>query len=339
MKLLKIGLIILFLSIINAGPLIAIAQSSDTAPVLQDVILGFGKSEADSAGILFAVAREKGFFSAEGINLVEGDAHDLDYGGNRAEAEVADIIFMGRARVYLEESTRPGMMKIFNINTQDETNWDDVILIRKDFNLSSLSKLEAKEPFGLLGGGPARGPLVRLLLEKNNLKAQNFTLVNLPDKIQDYTGKVSLNSLTGINILYAREPFLSLLLAQGNWKIFIDEPLFAKNIFSPWPMTMTLFGVKFLKEKPALAKKVLQVFDKAMLFIKEHPEEANELCSKYLEKRYGVELKLRHVNHLRYDQVSKELIQRQSDWYFDNKLIPSKIKAADLFFDESMLGH
>jgi ABC-type nitrate/sulfonate/bicarbonate transport system substrate-binding protein len=180
--------------------------------------------------------------------------------------------------------------------------------------------------------------VVKLLLEKNNLKVQEFRLVNLPGTIQMYTEKAPAQFLTGINILYAREPFLSLLLAQGDWRTFIDEPLFAKNILSPWPMTMTLFSTKFLKEKPLLAKKVIDAYDKAMLFIKEHPQEASYIFSKYLEERYGVKLNLRKVNHLRYSQVSKELIQRQSDWYFDNKLIPSKIKATDLFFDESMLG-
>jgi len=334
----NIGRMMMLLMLFAAVPFTTAAQSSNPSPALQDVFLVLGKSDADSAGMLFVVAKEKGFFSAEGINFVVGAEHDLDADTKISELESGDIFFMGRARVYQIESTRPGLMKIFNVNTQDETNWNDSILIRKDFNLSSLSRLDAKEPFGLLGGGPARGPLVKLLLEKNNLKVQEFRLVNLPGTIQMYTEKAPAQFLTGINILYAREPFLSLLLAQGDWRTFIDEPLFAKNILSPWPMTMTLFSTKFLKEKPLLAKKVIDAYDKAMLFIKEHPQEASYIFSKYLEERYGVKLNLRKVNHLRYSQVSKELIQRQSDWYFDNKLIPSKIKATDLFFDESMLG-
>ncbi len=308
-----------------------------SASALQDVVLVLNRIDGDSAAMLHVIAKEKGYFDAEKINLVVRNEFDkIDT--KVSTLEQGDVFFMGRARVYRVEVDYPGLIKIFNVNTQDDTKWNDAILVKKDFNLTSLAQLDTKEKFGLLGGGPATMPLARLLLKKNNLNAEAFKLIDLPIDIPYYTRGLPPGFLDGIKILYAREPFLSLFLAKGEWNVFMDGPLFSGNIFSPWPMTMTLFSTRFLSEKPALAKKVISVYDKVMLFIRENPQEAAAIFSKYLEKEYGLkELNIRLVNYLKHDQIGKDLIQRQSDWYFENGLIKSKIDAGDLFFDESAL--
>lgn len=295
-------------------------------PPLENIKITLYVLDGDSSNSLHLVAQEKGYFNEAGCNLILRRLDNISRYDSVVEFFESDLYLMGRATVYAIEAAHPGLLKAFNFNLQDETRWNDAILVRKSLNITSLGQLEKNQSIGLLGGGPARVPLMKIMLKKNGLNPEDFKLISVND-----------NTLSGINIVYAREPFVSLLLAKGDWKLLIDEPLFAKYIFSPWPMSMSLFSTKFLKEKPALAQKVISVYDKTILFIREHPDEAQSILSKYVEKEYGVKgLRIRLINYLKSDEINKDLIQKQSDWYYENGMSSRKINAEDLIYTREL---
>ncbi len=332
--------IISFLVVLPAGLLILsniTAYEGRATSSLEDVKLTLFMPDGDSAYLLHIIAQEKGYFTEAGINLM----FQQGTGEDRELPPESDLYLMGRSRVYEIEAAHPGLIKAFNFNTQDESRWNDAILVKKNLDITSLSQLEKGSSIGLIGGGPARFPLIKIMLKKNNLNPEDFKLISLDDaskiKLTDdviYRTALINDFVSKVNIVYAREPFVSLLLARKDWKIMIDEPLFARNIFSPWPMSMTLFSTKFLKEKPALAQKVISVYDKAISFIRENPQQAQSILSKYIEKKYGINgLKMRLVNYLKSGEIAKEVIQRQSDWYAKNGLTKGKIHAENLIID------
>lgn len=320
-----------------------VAGNPDTPKPLKDIKLTLQITDGDSSYLPHLVAIEKGYFKEAGCNPVLAEEVSPEAARLPKESGLvfseSDMYLMGRTEVYGVEASRPGLIKAFNFNVQDAKKWNDAILVKKSSNISSLGQLKTTNAIGLFGGGPARIPLLKLLLKNHNLNFDDFKVSDAG--YQKFTAtadavarKAELKEASSkVDIAYAREPFISLLMATGDWKILIDEPLFAKNLhISPWPMSMTLFSVKFLKENPALAEKIVTAYDKAIAFIRKHPAEAGSILSKYVEKKYGVKVKPRLVNYLGAGEISREIIQKQSDWYYENGITTRKIDAANILY-------
>lgn len=293
---------------------------------LEEIKLTLFRPEGDSAYLLHLVAQENGYFTEQGCKLTARHAkHHKDYEGMKdGKLPESDLYLMGRSAVYITEAANPGLIKAFNFNVQTEKSGNDAILVKDSLGITDLKQLPKGQTVGILGAGPAGLPFMKMMLDKSKLNPADFTITNLNNNIKAI-------SETGISIAYVREPFLSLLLAQGGWKILVDGPLFARNVFSPWPMTMTVFSSKFLKEKPALAQKVVSAYEKAISFVRQNPKEAESIMTKYMEKTYGAkDLKIRTVDYLSQGEITKEAVQKQMDWYYEQKIISHQIKAEDI---------
>jgi len=312
-------------------------QDANKASVLEDVNLILLQPDGDSSYILHLVAIEKGYFAEQGINLIANRRYGAESAGEvKNLPDGGDLYLMGRGKTYAIEAAHPGLIKIFNINTQDQNKWNDAILVNKSLDINSLSQLGKNQPIGLLGESSARISIMNILLKNNSLNPDDYVLISekMPDtdSVASRVGMID-DTLARANIVYAREPYLSLVSEKNNWKRLIDEPLFAKNIFNPWIMNMTVFSTKFLKEKPVLAQKIVAAYDKAVLFIREHPEEAQAILSKYAREKYGSRtLNVRMINYSKSDEISWDLVRKQSDWYFENGYIDNKIDARSLIY-------
>ncbi len=296
----------------------------------KNVTLTAFPADGDSGLLPHLVAEKKNFYKNKDMNII---VQKIKIPESRETLNIeSDLYFMGRARAYSVEASNPGLIKAFNFYTQDLNKWNDAVLVRKNSGINSLKQVKNNQKIGLIGGGPARTPLMKLLLKKEGINPENVQLISLDDGRKNIFSPSDIPS--EITILYAREPFVS-MLSKNDWDILIDEPLFAKNIFTPWPMSMMLFSTKFLKEQPDLAKNIVQIYDDAIQFIRNNPDEAQAILAEYVADVYKIQqIDIRLVNYLKFNEVSKELIQKQSDWYFENNLIIKKINAGNLFYDE-----
>lgn len=298
--------------------------------IKNSVTLTIIQPDGDSGLLSHIVAQKKGFYKKNNVNIVQ----KIEIPESREALNMeSDLYFMGRAKVYAVEAANPGLIKAFNFYTQDLNKWNDAILVRKNSGINSLKQVKNNQKIGLIGGGPARVPLMKILLEKEGVNSKNIQFISLEDGRKNEFLPSDISS--DIQILYAREPFLG-MLSENGWRILIDEPLFAKNIFSPWPMSMMLFSTKFLKEQPNLAKNIVQIYDEAIQFIRNNPDEAQTILAEYVSNAYkSRQVNIRLVNYLKLGEIPKELIQKQSDWYFENNLIDKKINADNLFYSEN----
>lgn len=298
---------------------------------LEEVRLSVYTPEGDSAYLPHLVAAARSYFKDNGIDLRVSIEE-----GNRPLVE-SDLYLMGRTQVYQIEASSPGLIQAFNINTQDKSNWNDAILVRNRLDISSLGQLES-EMVAMLGGGPARAVLVRKLLEQSGLNPANFPLRTIDHRrislatttaAQDEFLEVKL---AAANIGYFREPFVQLVLGTGDWRVLRAGPLFAETFFSPWPMSMTVASSEFLEKRPETARKAIAAYDEAISFIRKRPGKARKILSAFLKKKYGKKLKPGICNYLRSREVSADLLQKQSDWYFENGMTVRKIEAGKLLY-------
>lgn len=315
------------------------SQSQTTATHAVDEVSFVSDREFDSASIIYAVAQERGFLAETGVRLTPvGTGPSVIPGDDSHPAHTnGELVFVGRHRLYRLAVDHPGSLKVFNINTQDSKKWNESILVRRELKIDSLAQLPTGAKFGLIGNRGTSETLVDAVLKGAQIPRDRFIFTNPADlALRSYEG-ANAAPLAGIDLLYAREPYLSVILASGEWAPLMDVPWYAQKVLDPWPLTMSAFDSQFLKSRPAVAKRLFTALERARAFVNEHPEESSTIFSAYLKEKTGVTVKVRGVNYLRYDQVNSDILQKQSDWYFSNGLLGSKIDTRELLFNEHLL--
>lgn len=286
--------------------------------------VGLALSACSPSELPFLVAKEKGYFQTEGFNVLVSK-EKMEFGDADSLTRSFDIIIVGRARQYYMEATDPGKFKVFTVNYLDSTHPNYAILMRKDAVISSLGQLEDKIIGVDVHSGRARFVLMRKILEKNGLD---------PARVQLRDASVEELISGQVDALYIREPELSLALHKGDIKILVDEPI-AKYIMNPWPMSFSSFSNKFLQQKPEAARNVIRVFDRAIDFIRENPENVIGFLRSCMQENYGTSTDVRQLAHWKLEETQGvlETIQTQIDLYYQTGLIPNKIEASEILFD------
>ena len=290
--------------------------------------------DCNPSGFPLHVAVENGYFAEENIDV--NVAQNIIHGKNGVEIPAdADVIMLGRSPFYQSEAIHPNSFKAFNFNVQDKTKWNDAILVKKDSDITSLNQLIGKT-IGITTGIRAnnydlphssRIQGVIMMLKKNGLDPEDFKIVRADE--HDFENN-------NIDALEIREPGLSMLLDSGAYRVLVGGPIFAENIFTPWPMSISAISSEFLKENPKDAKKIVQIWDKAIDFIGENPDEADKILQRCMEKNYGLkDIKIRQINYWKNDELDKDLIQKQLDFYHTLEIVKVQLKVDDIVLQTS----
>jgi ABC-type nitrate/sulfonate/bicarbonate transport system substrate-binding protein len=279
------------------------------------------RPEADAAYVLHLAGQRLGFFAQEGLDVrIVSAGHETAQG---QRPEPFDAVLMGRARLYRETATTPGLYQVFNFNVQTVETGNDAVVSRAE-SPASWTELPASPRVAILGGGPGCSPLMRQLVAKHGKGAP---------ALQDFRDRGDEFLAGAWDLAYVREPFLSAYLARGAIRIVEDGPLFAKHVFSPWPMTVTALSSRFAAEFPERAAKLVRAYDRTIDWVRRHPDEAAAILNTYAARHFGVsDLAVRPLRLLRSDELQPELVQRQSAWYFDQGLTSGPIDARRLFY-------
>ncbi len=270
-----------------------------------------------------AVALENGYFTKENINVsmnpLKGSADILD----------TNVLVMGRGIFYPLQEKYPGTFKVFNFNLQDESKWNDAVLVNKESEISSVSQLKGKvigrieQP--VLSELPDSQPAgLMAMLEQNGLNPAEFS-----------TRRASLEDLENnvVDALYIREPLMALALHSGKQKILVEGPIFARYVFSPWPMSVSAISSTFMKQKPETAKQIVRIWDKAIDFIRENPIEADKIQQECMKKNYGQDgVQVRQLNHWKSNETDKNLVQNQLKWYHSIGVTAKELNVNDLLY-------
>jgi len=286
------------------------------------------------------VASKNGYFAKENINVNLADASgDLLTNLNNGKSDPnADVLVMGRGEFYRLEDKHPGMFKIFAFGLQDKNKWNDAIIVRRDSGIASLGQLQGKTigiSFGDARDATARvsatseemeprEAAIRTMLEKNGLDPAEFPLVS--------ANLAALENNT-ISALHIREPFLTFGLHSGKYEILEEGPIFARYVFNlnPWAMSVSGISSEFTQQKPETAKKIVQVWDQSVSFIRENPAEADTILQECMKENFGLSgATVRQLTHWKSSETDKNLVQQQLQWYYSIGVTSKELNVDDI---------
>ncbi len=319
--------------ILAAGAPSAWGQAQPAQAPLQRVRLVAFMVDEDSSLLPYLVARDKGFFRDNGLSVEISFGLAPSQPGASREADIGqgDVYQMSSNDVYQIEAKKPGSLKVFSLDYQDAALGNDALLVRRRSGISSLSDLDPDKPIDILNDGPACYLLLRQLIKKAGVAPDPFWFIYSTHA--PWLAGEDADSGQG-DLVYAHEPNCSMLVSDGRWEVLTEGPLFAKNILSPWFVSMSCFAPEFLVREPALAQKVLVSYRQATDFIKEHPQEARNILARDFQRMFAgaPPLALRLLHYAMSDDMDPGAVQKQSDWFLENNLSPAKIDAARLLY-------
>lgn len=266
------------------------------------------------------VALQNGYFAGENINVNLLGATDM-------KDPAPDVLVTSRGLFYMSEDQHPDTFKAFNFNLQDESKWNDAILVRKDSEITSLGQLKGKI-IGIVTS--ASGPItpkveaLKAVLEKNGLNPAEFNLRSATEN--------DLHN-NAADALYIKEPGLSLSLSSGRARILIEGPIFAKYVFSPWPMSVSALSTGLIKQRPEVASKIVEVWDRSIDFIRENPTKADQILTACVKENFGQDgVIVRQLTHWKSSETDKNLIQQQLQWYYSIGSTSKELNVNDILY-------
>ncbi|MFQ5940313.1 MAG: ABC transporter substrate-binding protein [Nitrososphaerales archaeon] len=187
-------------------------------------------------------------------------------------------------------------------------------IVRSDMNIESPSDFAGKR-----FASPQYGNTQDISLK--------WYLVNHGYSLAQYGGNVQVLSAKNSDIMtlflkkeldgaWVPEPWAALLVKNANGQIFLDE----RDLWTDGEFATTLLVVnsKFLQNHPDLVKKVIMAHVETTLWIKEQPDQAEQIINEHLKKLFGKPLP---------SDVMHESFSRIKVTY--NPMKPSVMKFAD----------
>jgi NitT/TauT family transport system substrate-binding protein len=228
-------------------------------------------------GLPVYLAYEKGYFEQAGIDveiikmespnqiidaLIQGQIDMTTPSGAAGVSAVADF-------------KNPGKLKIYALSGGDLKNPATAVVVPNNSSVNSMGELEGKT-FGIMGGSLQWRLLGRHVLEEYGYIAdKDVTLVEVP--ISSHITAIASGQVDAILTI---EPIITLVEKQKIGKVIVDAPI-GKTLADPFYPGAGIISTKFLKERPEVAKKVMEIIEKANNEIDARPNEARQYLKGY----------------------------------------------------------
>lgn len=275
------------------------------------------------------VAHEKGYFQEEGLKVT---LTPFESGTLIVDALVAGRIDVnaGSAIIghWLVEQNLPGTFKFFLIygpfEAQDNTF---TIIVGKDSPYKSLAELKGKR----IGTFPgiASLSLAKAVLRNSFDPDKEVTLIEVPP------GNIVQALAVGqIDAYFAPEPFGMIAIAKGVGRQLVKSPLLLLNLKTGIPGGAFAFNSKFLKEKPAVAKKLKMLYYKAVDFIYSNETEARKFLIKYTNLPEPFAMKIPFEEWIKVERFNRASAQAYFDLLKKERLFQRHIDTSKLYYQE-----
>jgi ABC-type nitrate/sulfonate/bicarbonate transport system substrate-binding protein len=109
----------------------------------------------------------------------------------------------------------------------------------------------------------------------------------------------------------------------------VDNP--KKYVLNPFPTAGAVFSVEFLRNNPTAAKKISDATDKAIDFIRQNPEEAKIIVTRYIPLDTNISIKSNLYEYEKLADINKSNVQKLADILFENKAIEGDVDVSPLF--------
>lgn len=270
------------------------------------------------------VAKEKGFFEQEGI---DAELINFESSNQAMDAVLSGSIDMAFGNMVLQfnvEQKQAGSVKAFLISNESVKDGEhiDFILVRKNSTISSAADLKGKKI--ATNPGSTSIALIKLYLKAKGIEENEAEILTAEQQLL-------LPALESgqFDAIWVYEPQATIGVKKGIAKIIEEAPV-EKFIVNPWTSTSGYISAKFLQEKPETAAKAVNALTEAVYFIRQNPDEARKIISKYTPIKEDLVQDVNLVPYLTVEEADKEAIQRQADIMYESGVLKGKIDTANM---------
>lgn len=282
---------------------------------LEDIKIGY---RAQVHYLPAYVAYKNGYFVEEGLNA---ELVGFESTNNIVEAIIngnldASLGGINNNVLWTIEQKTPGLMDCFGIGYTSEDF--DAIIVKQDSTMT-LKGLEGKK-ISVFPGTTGRKWL-ELMEDKEKIK---FEIVEMSASQQ-------LNALasSSVDAAYVLEPLVTIAKEKGIGKILVKSPQ-TNYYLENHPLTTSILSKKIDAKR---ARKIINVYDKAVDFINSHPKEAKDLYQEFLKLDKKTSDQLPLMRYSRSDEVDFDALQAAADRALETGMIQSKIDVRKMFHD------
>lgn len=221
-----------------------------------------------TASVLIQLAKVKGWFEEEFGK--DGTTVKYDFflsGPPMIEAMSAERVDIGIVGDMPPVSARAAGVDLKFIARSGEVPFSNALLVRPDSSYTSVQQLKGKK-IAVQVGSSAHHYLI-LLLQKNGLKPSDVNLVNLA--ASDHQKALESGNVDAVSTW---EPWTAILEKAQAGKVLVDSVGIKRHISGY--ILRNEFGV----QNPDLVERFLKVNQKAIEYIKQHPDEVLDLVAK-----------------------------------------------------------
>jgi len=279
----------------------------------------------------YFVAVEEKLFEKYGIEVID---HKFTNPTTLVDAFVSNQIEVGPygtapGIALAAEAQNPGTLKLFGFSGGIEgTEYvNSSLLVKKGSNIKTITDLKGKK-IGHMPGIQWQTNTKYILRNAGMNPDKDAILIGLAPNTQ-----IPAVVSGAVDALIAIEPMGSIAVSQGDVVPIIIN-VGAKYVTNPWFGGGAVMTDKFIKERPAVAKRVMMALREATDHVNAHFDQYKPLLGKYVgvpKQSLPAVKKLIFVNER--DAAARDLKSEQNvlDILYKEKIIPKALKIEDKF--------
>lgn len=280
-----------------------------------------------AAGLPLFVAVEHGFFKEAGFDVTLTRFISSNELGNAGAAGRVDAMMPYALNVAFDIGNVSGQdAKLFGVNTYSDKppHVVDYLVVRPNSGITKLADLRGKT-IGAFPGSVTR-IFVEYVLRQSGISPGEYTYVELSPP--DWQPALLSGRIDAASVM---EPQYSQIIADGAAERLVDG-LFAK-VMPDVPLSGHWLSARFADatDKQRLVAFV-GAYDRAVDFIRQHPEDAKRAYKNYIPLREDLLPTLQLNQWAKSSEIDSAVIQRFADLLSENEAIQAPIKATDYLY-------
>jgi len=254
------------------------------------------------ASLPFYIAEKNGYFTELGIEIEKvpiQTGEQLNEAFIRGEVDITPENTM--VPVLRTEIINPGHTKIFALGDITNETPFATLIVKNNSIITTLTQLEGKK-VGVFPGGTSKNLLPKFLKSKS-INTEKIEFVEIPP-----TSQLQALSSGAIDALLSYEPTTAIAIQGGEYrKLYADV---WASLMNHNPLGSQFISSKFINEKPNLAKKTVDAFNKANLFMKTNDKEMRDIIVEYVKLKPEVAAQVVPLYYGQTKDIDPALIQQ-----------------------------
>jgi len=275
--------------------------------------------------LLYFVARDKGFFAAEGLDVkgIEMESTNLmvqALASGQAEFNPSNSV----PALYAAEQNSAGTFKFLYITLMAKGRSNNAIIVAKDSPIVRLQDLKGKT----VGTPPGITSVVMAqLIFKGALGSWEGILF----KELETRGLLQALAANQLDAIFAIEPLITMGKEKGIAKTLVIDAM-ETYVMDPIPIAGGVISSDLAKANPDMAKRIQRAMEKAIDYTRANESECRKILAKAIGIEEGTANSLGVNTYWKLSEVEPEKVQRLADMLLENGALEKKVDTSCMYW-------